>query len=296
MVKKILITGASGFIGKNLKEAFSSGYNLLRPSHKKLDLLDTKKVYQYLVANKPDCIIHTSFIGVSRNFKTKGNIIYPNLRMFLNLLKGEKFFKKMILLGSGAEYDKSRSLIKVKEKEFGQSIPQDQYGFSKYLCSLLIENKPKIINLRLFGIFGKGEDYKTRFISNTICKMLFGLPITIKKNVFFDYLYVDDLVKIIDYFVNHKPEYNFYNIGRGKSVDLITLAKIILKTGKKKLPINIFKKGLNKEYTCDINRLKSEIPQFKYTDFEESIKKLINYYQSILPEIKKADLYEKNAI
>jgi len=303
MDKKILITGASGFIGKNLQEQLASKYKFLAPSHQKLDLLDTEKVYRYLSKNKPDVVIHSAFIGGARNFngvneylhhKTKESIIKPNMRMLVNLLRGQNFFKRMIIFGSGAEYDKSRDLKKVKESDFNKAIPNDEYGFSKYLCSLMIKNLPKIISLRFFGVYGKYEDYRTRFISNAICKMLLGLPITINQNVYFDYLYVEDLVKIVDYFISHKPKHKFYNVGRGQSIDLITLAKIIKSRGGKKISIKIFKQGLNKEYTCNISRLKKEIPNLQFTGFNKSITKLINYYRSILPAIKKEELDEAN--
>jgi len=293
MTKKILLTGASGFIGKNLCQHFNEKYRLLTPSHKKLDLADTEKVYKYLSKNKPDVVIYTAYIGGARNHPNT-DIVYPNLKMFVNLLRCESCFKKMIFLGSGAEYNKSRALKKVKESDFGKSVPDDEYGFSKFICSKLIEKSKKIISLRLFAIYGPGEDYRIRFISNAICKMLFNLPITINQNVLFDYLYIKDLAGIIDNFSHHKNKYKFYNIGRGESVDLVSIAKLILKISGKKLPIKILKKGLNKEYTCNITRLRKEIPDFKYTSFEKSIKELIEYYKANLTDIDKKELYEDN--
>lgn len=294
MKKKVLITGSTGFIGKNLCQFFKDKYQLLTPSHKQLDLLDIGKVEKYLKKNKPDVVIHVAFLGGARNFKAKESLVYLNLKMFINLTNNDKFFKKMIFLGSGAEYDKSNSLKKVKEREFGQNIPQDEYGFSKFLCSKLIENNKKIINLRLFGVYGKYENYQIRFISNAICKMLFNLPITINQNVYFDYLYIDDLIRIIDYFIKHRVKHHFYNTGRGERIDLRTLAQTILKISGKKLPIKIKKPGLNKEYSCNIARLRAEIPNFQYTSLEKSIKELIEYYRRILATITKKELYEKN--
>lgn len=40
-----------------------------------------------------------------------------------------------------------------------------------------------------------------RFISNAICRALKGMDITLHKNVYFDYLWVDDLIKIISFFI-----------------------------------------------------------------------------------------------
>lgn len=289
MFKKVLITGARGFIGKNITENLSEKYSFLTPSHVDLELTDEKAALNYFQNHSVDVVIHCANIGGTRK-STNNNIVETNLRMFFNLTRCQNYYSKMIFIGSGAEYDKRDSLVKVKESDFGKSVPVDDYGFYKYVCSSFIEKTDNIVNLRLFGIYGKYEDYEIRFISNSICKMLLGLPISMNQNVFFDYLYIKDFVKILDYFISNRPKYKFYNVGSGKRIDLYTIAKKILKIGKKKLPIKIGKTGLNNEYTCNISRLREEIPNFKYTNIDIVIKKLIEYYHSILPSIKKEDL------
>ena len=90
---------------------------------------------------------------------------------------------------------------KMAEEYFGQSIPADEHGFCKYVIGKYIENSTKIIDLRVFGIFGKYEDYAIRFISNAICKAIHDLPITIKQNRKFDYIDIDDLMPILEFFI-----------------------------------------------------------------------------------------------
>ncbi len=196
----------------------------------------------------------------------------------------------MIFLGSGAEYDKRQNLHKVKESDFNKSVPIDDYGFSKYLCSTYIEHQRDIVNLRLFGVYGKYEDYQLRFISNSIYKALLGLPITIRQNVYFDYLYVDDCITIIDSFINHHPSYNFYNLGSGRQINLQQIARKIIYLTQKKIPIIIKQDGWNKEYTCDITRLRTELPNLIFTDFDTSLLTMIQYYQSQFSTIKKEDI------
>ena len=277
--KTIFITGATGFIGKNLVEKFNDKYHLLIPSHKDLDLLNEKTVNQFFSKNNIDIVIHCAVIGGSRKEEHVDSSLSGNLRIFFNLLKNKNKFKKMIYLGSGAEYDKSKPIIKVKETDFGKTIPKDEYGFFKYICSKYIEKENGIVNLRLFGLFGKYEDYRYRFISNAIIDNLKGLPISINQNVFFDYMYVDDFFKIIDYFVSQRARYKFYNIGTGKKIDLLTIAKIINRMSKSKTRIIIKNKGLNNEYTCNNNRLLKEMKAIEFTKIDIAIKKLFNYYE-----------------
>lgn len=278
--KTIFITGAGGFVGKNLTEQFCKKYNLLTPNHKELDLLDEKAIDDFFKKNKIDVVINCAVIGGSRKEEHVDLSLPNNLRIFFNLLKNKDKFKKMINLGSGAEYDKSKPIIEVKETDFGKVIPKDEYGFFKYICSKYIEKEENIISLRIFGLFGKYEDFRYRFISNTIVNNLKGLPITMNQNVFFDYTYINDFAKIVDYFINHKAKHKFYNIGTGKKIDILTISKKINKISDKKSQIEVRNTGLNNEYTCDNSRLTDELKKFSFTDFDKSLKELYHWYKN----------------
>jgi len=267
-------------MGRNLTEKFKKKYNLLTPSHDKLDLLDEKAVDKFFKKNKIDVVINCAIVGGSRNEEHVNSAISNNLRIFFNLLKNKDRYKKVIHLGSGAEYDKSKPIIKVKESDFEKTIPKDEYGFFKYICSKYIEKERDIVCLRIFGLFGKYEDYRYRFISNAIVNNLKGLPIAMNQNVFFDYTYINDFVRIVDYFINHRAEQKFYNIGTGKKIDILTIANKINKVADKKSKITIKNRGLNYEYTCDNSRLMGELKKFKFTDFDQSLKELYNWYKN----------------
>lgn len=119
---------------------------------------------------------------------------------------------------------------------------------------------------------------------------MFDLPININQNVFFDYIYVKDLIKVIDCFIENEARHKFYNIGTGKKIDLLTIAQKILQISGKNLPITVKNPRLNNEYTCDISRLSSEFSDLQYTNFEKSLEELFEYYKSIMPKIKKESL------
>lgn len=84
----------------------------------------------------------------------------------------------------------------------------------------VIEKSSNIYDLRIFGIFGKYEDYAIRFISNAICKTLFDLPITVKQDRNFDYIFVEDLMTVLEFFIEARPKYKAYNITPASSVSL----------------------------------------------------------------------------
>ena len=62
MNKNVLITGSSGFIGRNLKEQLKEKYNLFTPSHLKLELTDFKEVKKYFQHNQIDVVDRKSVV------------------------------------------------------------------------------------------------------------------------------------------------------------------------------------------------------------------------------------------
>jgi UDP-glucose 4-epimerase len=288
-MKKIFVTGANGFIGRNLKEQLSDYYDVICPTRFELDLLEENKVEVFLKENKFDVIIHTATQNASRNAKENLNLVLErNMRMFLNLARCNDYYGKMLYFGSGAEYDMRYYEPMMREEYFDKNVPVDGYGFSKYIMSKFTNYIENIYDLRIFGCFGKYEDWEIRFISNAVCKAIFNLPITIKQNMYFDYLYIDDLVNITRWFIENKPKRNHYNVSTGKSIDLITIAKIVLEvSGKKEIPIIIKNEGLKPEYSGNNERLLNEIGNYKFTELEKSINDLFDWYNKIKPNINK---------
>jgi len=271
----ILLTGGSGFIGKNILEQLGSKYNFFAPSHSELDLLDEDSVKAFFNRHKVDAVIHAANVGGNAKQKNIPDVTQKNLDMFANLAAQKNKFKKFIFLGSGAEYDKRQDLHLVREEDFGKNVPVDDYGVAKYKISEQIKGLENFINLRCFAVYGKYEDADMRFISNAITKVLRAQPITIYQNVFFDFVWVGDLVKVIDYFLNHTAKEKFYNFSSGQPVDLISLAEMVKKiTGKTDAEIIVQQQGLAKEYSGSNQKLLQEIPDLKLKSLEEGIVQL----------------------
>lgn len=260
-MKTILLTGGSGFIGKNILESYLTGKYLINaPSSTELNVADEKSVAQYFASHHVDIVLHAAVKPTHRNAKDFNKLFFTNTRMFFNLERYASQYEKMLVIGSGAIYDNRNYRPKVKEEDWKNNIPIDEHGFCKYVCEKVIEHSQNIYDLRVFGIFGKYEDYAIRFISNAICKVLFGLPISIKQNRKFDYLYVNDFMPILDWFVQNEPKYKAYNITPDSSISLYDLAVIVREVAGKPLhPIVVSQEGMGLEYSGDNSRLKSEL-------------------------------------
>ena len=277
---KILITGGAGFIARNLFEQLKDKYTLISFNSKELNLLDASKVYEVIKENLFDIIIHTATYDAAPITSTKDplKVLENNLKMFFHIARCKEFYGKMIYFGSGAEFGRENWIPRMKEDYFDEKVPIDQYGFSKYIMTQYAQLNSNIYNLRLFGVFGKYEDWRYRFISNTCCKAVLNRPITINQNVFFDYLYIDDLVLIVNWFINNKPKINVYNVCTGKTYDFKTLAEKIIDISGKPLDIIIKNKGLGKEYSGDNSLIMNELENFQFSPIDESIKALYEWY------------------
>ncbi len=290
---KIFLTGGNGFIGRNIKEKLGDKYEILAPTHAELDLTNSEAVYNFLEKNPVDIVVHAANIGGTSKQHHVFGIAHINLKMFFNLVRAKPFFTRLITLGSGAEYDKGQSLVKVKETDFDKHVPGDEYGLYKYVCAQYAAKVDYITHLRLFAVFGKYEDYEIRFISNAICRALLKSPITMRQNVMFDYLYVDDFIRVLERCIAEKPKETFINIGRGEAIDLNTIAEKVLRAIGYEVPILISSKGYGKEYSCDVTRLQEIFPDIAYTPIDSAIAQLVDYYKTVLPNLNQKSLIEE---
>ncbi len=273
--EKILILGSNGFIGKNLEEYFISqaGYKVLAPKRQELNLLDTVAVYDCVARYRPDFVIHSAV-----NIRS----VEDNLQMYFNVERCSSLFGKMVTIGSGAEYDMKNYKPMMDESYFKQHIPSDAYGLSKYVVSNDVEKQYRnIVNLRVFGIFGKYEDYTRRFISNNICKAICGQGVSLYQNMKFDFLYINDFIRILESLLGKEQNYRNYNVCTSSPLELVEIAGVISDTiGLERKDISVGEPGFKPEYSGNNSRLLSELGDFSFTDIRKSVAELYQWYLS----------------
>jgi nucleoside-diphosphate-sugar epimerase len=206
---KVLITGGNGNISKMISKNLSTFYEITCITRNDFDLLDFKDVSNYLSNKDFDVLIHTAIKGGRRTKEENGEVVYQNLLMFENLMRFSDKFKLIINFDSGAIYDRSTDIYCRKEDELF-NIPNDYYGFSKYLIYKRSLNYDNIVNFRIFNIFHINEE-KDRFIKSCFCSKKNGTDVTIFQDKFFDFMYEDDFIIIIKYYLD-----NFNNIDKLK--------------------------------------------------------------------------------
>lgn len=277
---KLLITGGSGFIGRNLARQYSPRFDVAAPSRIELDLLDPVAVREYLSRHRFDAVIHAATERSNRGLAARQDLLDRNCRMFFNLSRNSHAFGRMLFLSSGAVYSREYWRPRMHEDYFEAHVPADDYGFSKYVCAKAIESMDGVYELRLFGVFGPHEDWRVRFISNACCRAVYGLPVVIRRNVRFDYLDVEDLGWILESFLAKRLEHRQYNICTGRSLELATLAHSVVRASRKDLPIVIKNQDRGNEYSGDPAWMLAEIPDFHFREMEDSIARLYRWYEA----------------
>lgn len=300
-MKRVLITGASrrGFIGRNLKEALASQYELFTPSHAELELLDTEQVARYVEKNRIEAIVHGA-VHVPE-FNGLENEYYNDMLMFWNLKRLSGQVEKILYFGSGAEYDKRSDIRMARETDIPSVLPVSQYGLAKYTMNELAQASTNLYNLRLFGIFGKYELWQIKFISNLCCKAVFGLPLSVRMDCMFDFLYIADLPQIVSWFLENKPKRHDYNVCHGTPYALTELAEMVRAISGKPLEIQLKSAQRNLDYTGDNSRLRYEMKKrLRLTPMAEAVEQLYRYYHDhralIDVEKLKVDMKAKDLI
>lgn len=192
---KIAVLGARGFIGSYLcTYLWTMNYEVLPVTRDTINLLDYSEVDHWLSINDPDVVINAAISGGGLTVNDQNyDDLQNNLAIFFNFYNSFKSFR-YINIGSGAEFDKSKTIDKVYEPTVVYCRPKDTYGFSKNIISRCIIQKKNFITLRLFGCFGKREPEFRLF------KKFLAGEIKSLQDRYFDYFSLEDFAKVVEYF------------------------------------------------------------------------------------------------
>ena len=277
MKNSILITGATGFIGKHLVKKIPNYNMAVDQNGKNIDLRIRKEV---LKIRRSDIVIHLAGKIPSEKNYSKNIFFEHNFLGTLNILEYciKKKVKKIIFVSSYVYGNPEKNPISEKH----QIKPHNTYTKSKVLseelCKIYAEKyKIEIIILRPFNIFGNLQKDNS-LISNIIKSIKNNSHITIiNKNNKRDYLFIDDLIDAIIKLIDYKCKFEIFNIGSGKSYSFENVVQLFEKENKKKIKrkYKISKKNSIPKIQADISKIKKEIKwNPKYT-LVEGIEKII---------------------
>jgi nucleoside-diphosphate-sugar epimerase len=214
--KKVLVTGATGFVGANLVRRLvrigAEVHITTRPTSNKwrisgimsslqdhcVDLRDTDQVEKLVQDIKPNIVYHLATYGGHAFQQDVREVIDSNILSIVNLLSAlsKIEYDLFVNTGSSSEYG-------LKEKpmsEMDRAEPVNFYGAAKVSATLLGQvyakrfNQP-VVTLRIFSPYGY-YDSATRLIPTVITACLEGkrqLQLGGRTHIR-DYIFIDDLL------------------------------------------------------------------------------------------------------
>ena len=235
---KILITGGSGMVGKNLVHFFNKNTNheLFYPTSSDLNLLDNIEVKHYFKLKKPDVIIHCAGLvgGIQANIKHPYSFLSRNLIMGSNVIEAAiaNNVEKLINLGSSCMYPKDLDR-ELEEKDIltGVLEPTNEgYAIAKIAVAKLCEYAKKefnfdyktIIPCNLYGMWDKFDPKNSHMIPAVIRKLHLAKISEENAEIWGDgtsrreFMYAEDLADFINYSLNNYNSLDDYtNVGLG---------------------------------------------------------------------------------
>lgn len=301
-MKRILITGATGFIGRYCLQLLSESKNfeIHAVSSKKqknnwsdmywhqTDLLDSGQVSELLAQVKPSHLLHFAWYAVPGTYwDSIENIRW--VQASLSLLQAFSLHggQRAVMAGTCAEYDWKYGYC---SENITPLVPETLYGRCKHSLQIMLDAFSKQTGLssswgRIFFLYGPPE-HPQRLVSSVIRSLLRGKPARCTHgNQVRDYLYVQDVAEAFIALLNSKVQ-GPVNIASGRP---ITLKDIILKIAKKTNRQNLVEFGViptpaNEPHLliADVKRLSDEVGWRPKYDLDHGLEQAIEYEEAKL--------------
>ncbi len=299
-MKKVLLTGASGFIGRHCLPALAArGYEIHAVSAKEhaairtpdgvrwhqADLLDTAQVSVLLAQIEPTHLLHSAWYATPGKYWTAPE----NFRWVEASLRLLQTFaacggQRVVATGSCAEYDWRYGYCSEKVTPL---YPTTTYGTCKHALQLMLGALCKQMGLsaawgRLFFLYGQHE-YAERLVASVIRSILQGQPARCAHGQQIrDFLYVQDaadaLVALLD-----SEATGAFNIASGLPV---TLQQVVEEIGAQLKRPELIQLGAlpapenePRLLLADVARLRDEVGWMPQYDLARGLAETIGWWK-----------------
>ncbi|NRT37017.1 nucleoside-diphosphate-sugar epimerase [Clostridium beijerinckii] len=301
-MRTVLITGATGFIGVHLvKECLRNDCKVIavvRPNSKNLNRLPNssfirvielemekiEEIVEKIEDKRIDIFYHLAWDGVRVPYRDNPILQNKNYECAIKSMNAAKKLRcnSFIGIGSQAEY----GICSGKVDENYKVNPTTEYGKFKLksyetLKAMAEEKNMKFIWIRIFSAYGT-FDHEGSLIMSTIDKMGRNESIQLTECVQnWDYIYVEDVVRILYLLATENHEDGVYNVASGESRQLrefilemkdICKSKSELQFGA--LPYN--SEGI-RNLEPNIDKLKQNLRYSCKVSFKEGINKILDH-------------------
>ena len=245
---RILLTGATGFLGQNLEPVLSEDHEVVGVGSGRWDLRNQLQARNLIEKTKPDAIIHAagSVGGIGANQKNPGKFMYENLIMGTNLIHQAMVAEipKFVLLGTVCSYPKHTS-VPFKEENLWDGYPEETnapYGIAKKTLMRLVEayheqygfNGVNLLPVNMYGPYDHFNLTSSHVIPALILKIKQAIDngdssVTLwgTGQASREFLYVTDCAEAILLTLEKDVSPEPMNIGTGKEIKICELIETI---------------------------------------------------------------------
>lgn len=306
---RILLTGATGFLGSHIAEALCVlGHDVLLAKRTKSDIwrcttfedkvkwinTDSDTFESDVLAFQPSVIINSAWEGVSASERDSwksqiANLLYQQRLLDLAKLLNIKVF---IGIGSQAEYGTFDGCI---DEEYPAN-PNSAYGAVKLAAQQIVktfceENCITWYWFRLFSCFGEreGENWLIPSVITRMLKHESEMDFTGGEQVY-SYLYVRDLGDVIARVCTHESAVSgIYNLSSQKQLTLRELIKEIQIRINPNFKLNFgalpYRMGQSMKVIGNSTKFVREFGQIEQTSLSDGLESTIKYYQNYYESI-----------
>ncbi|MDD3322934.1 MAG: NAD(P)-dependent oxidoreductase [Paludibacter sp.] len=299
---KILLTGATGFLGSHIAEALlEKGHELILTRRANSNLwrcnsfvnnvlwvnTDSNSWITDVCTFSPEIIINSAWNGVSSSNRDDWESQLSNIdyMYFLLRIAKECCIDKFISMGSQAEYGQFEGKI----SEDYPLNPTTSYGAVKLAASRILkmfceDNNIKWYWLRVFSVFGEREDEKW-LIPSVIKTMLTEqteMNFTACEQKY-AYLYVRDFAQSITNVVIANGSSGIYNLSSDSPLSLKDILGAIKDIVNPYFKLNFgqlaYRENQSMHIEGDATKFNETFGKIDSTDFEVKLTKVIDFYK-----------------
>lgn len=283
-MKRIIITGADGFLGRRLRKRLeSSGMDVITTgSSKEMNLCDKEAVS---MLPKADVIVHLASKNfIPESFEHPDQYYYNNLLSTIHLLEKARKDKSHFIFASTYVYGRPQYL---PIDELHPRHPLNPYTQSKVLCEDIClayyrDFQVPVTIFRLFNVYGPGQN-ETFFIP-TILRQLEGEVIQLQDpRPRRDFIFVDDVVDAFEKGINKENKIGtVYNLGSGTSISVSETVHMLKELSNSLAHISFSGKqrqGEVLETIADIDHARKELDWSPQTSFIDGLRKTVAEYK-----------------
>lgn len=301
-MKNVLVTGATSFIGVHLiKEYLKNNWRVVavvRPNSKKLGILprsdflkiievDIEKIEDIVerLENKTiDIFYHLAWEGTRRPYRDDTILQKRNYKCAIKAMNTAKQLGCSIFIGAGSQEEYGKCVGNIDENY--ETNPITEYGKAKLktyevLQKIANNNNIKFIWTRIFSVYGI-YDYQGTLVMSALDKMKKNesIPLTLCTQNW-DYIYVEDVAKVMYLLANTSCVDGIYNIASGESRQLKEFVIDMKDICKSKSELQFGAISYNSEGVVSfkpiVDKLKQNIGWSCNVNFKEGIKRILEF-------------------